>query len=337
MRRVWLAGTVLVVGCASGLSASPPGVSPTPSASSRAIAPPPAPSASAPPSADAPVTRPSHPLTIPEARRYMLALVNRDRRTMGLAPVTLEEGPAQAAGQAHAEDMARLGYLGHWGSDGSVPEQRYTEAGGRDLVFENALCVTDGKARKLDPEPRIDPEAIERAEAMFFDEVPPNDGHRRNILRRWHNRLGIGIAQALPLAGEITTPCIAQEFVHAYGSYGDLPVRARVGSKLRVAGEVHAPATFAGVGLARIELPKPLMPGQANARRSYPLPQPYETYWPAGFKTPIPVQVDGGRFSVEVPLSDGGRAGLYEVSVWARFPGSQELVMVSLRTVRGEK
>jgi hypothetical protein len=268
----------------------------------------------------------------------MLALVNRDRRTKGLAPVALEEGPAQAAGQGHAEDMARLGYLGHWGSDGSVPEQRYTEAGGRDLVFENALCITDGKPRKLDPDPRIDPEAIERAESMFFDEVPPNDGHRKNILKPWHNRLGIGIAMALPsTAGEILTPCISQEFVDAYGTYAELPARARVGAKLHVAGEVHAPATVAGVGLARIELPRPLTPAQANARRSYPLPQPYETYWPPGFKTPIPVQIDGNKFSIDVPLSDGGRAGLYEVSVWARFPGSQELVMISLRTLRGEK
>ena len=81
----------------------------------------------------------------------MVALVNRDRATQGLGPVELDDGAPTVAGQAHAEDMARLGYLGHWGSDGSVPEQRHTEAGGSDMVLENALCFTDEAKRTLDP------------------------------------------------------------------------------------------------------------------------------------------------------------------------------------------
>ena len=40
----------------------------------------------------------------------------------------------------------------------------------------------------------------------------------------------------------------------------------------------------------------------------------------------------GGRFAIDVPVTDGGKPGLYEVSVWASFPGSSELAMVSLRT-----
>jgi hypothetical protein len=59
-------------------------------------------------------------------------------------------------------------------------------------------------------------------------------------------------------------------------------------------------------------------------------------YWPKGFKTPIPVQVDGGRFHVDVPLSDG--PGLYEISVWAKLPGGPPngFAMVSLRTLHVE-
>src|SRR5262249_60581511 len=94
--------------------------------------------------------RPQRPLTAPEARRYMLALINRDRATQGLSAVELDEGPPTRAGQAHAEDMVRLGYLGHWGSDGSIPEQRHTDAGGADMVLENALCFTDEAKRSVD-------------------------------------------------------------------------------------------------------------------------------------------------------------------------------------------
>jgi uncharacterized protein YkwD len=290
----------------------------------------------APPSA---VTRtaPSAPkggMTPARARAYMVELINRDRASMGLAPVTLDEGPATRAGQAHADDMAAHGYLGHWGSDGSVPEQRYTEAGGTDMVLENASCFTDERNRKLDAAPLIDPRNIETAEDLFFHEKPPHDGHRKNILKPWHKKVGIGIAQPVATATEIPVPCIAQEFIDPYGTYRVAPRKARPGDLLHVSGTLAAPAVFAGVGLARTDAPKPIAVEELNRRRSYPVPAPYQMYWPPGFQTPIPVKVSGGDFAVDLPLSDGGKPGLYELSVWATVPGSSDFVMVSLRTIQ---
>lgn len=277
--------------------------------------------------------RPTKPLTVAEARRYMVTLVNRDRATQGLGPVELDEGAPTAAGQAHAEDMARLGYLGHWGSDGSVPEQRYTEAGGGDMVMENALCFTDEAKRTLDGKPLIDPKQIERAESLFFDEVPPNDGHRKNILKPMHTKVGIGVAQPIETAKEIAVPCFAQEFTDNYGTYASLPKRAKVGATLHIEGTLAANAKPTGVGLARATSPKPISTAELNKRRSYPVPKPYQVYWGPGFVSPIPVKIDGQHFAIDVPLSDGGQAGLYEVSVWAKVGGSSEHAMVSLRTI----
>ncbi|MDP9036810.1 MAG: CAP domain-containing protein [Myxococcota bacterium] len=273
-------------------------------------------------------------LTLGEARSYMLELVNRDRRSMGLPPVAFDDGPATTAGQSHAEDMAKNGYLAHWGTDGSVPEQRFTEAGGNDMVMENASCFTDEKSRTIDPVARIDAKNIEQTEDMFFHEQPPHDGHRKNILVPWHRRLGIGVAQPVATTHEIPVPCIAQEFVDAFGTYSGLPRVAHVGAVLRIEGAVSPPAKFAGIGVARIELPKPLAVSELNRRHSYPIPKPYRMYWPPGYQTPIPVKIAGGRFSLELALSDGGQQGLYEVSVWASVPGTEDLVMVSLRTMR---
>jgi uncharacterized protein YkwD len=277
---------------------------------------------------------PARRLTISEARLYMVELINRDRKSQGLAPVELDPGPPTFAGQAHAEDMARHGFLGHYGSDGSVPEQRLTEAGGADMVLENAACMIDEHARTLDPAPLIDPAEIERTESMFFDEVPPNDGHRRNILRPAHKRVGVGIAQPVSTSTEIAVPCFSQEFVDPYGAYTPLPATARVGQTVHVSGALSAPAAPAGVGIARIDLPKALGVSELNRRRAYAIPKPYQLYWPKGFVTPVPLTVDGRRFSIAVPLQDHGAPGLYEVSVWARFPDSTDPVMVSLRTVR---
>jgi uncharacterized protein YkwD len=293
-----------------------------------AAAPDPAPkSAAGKATAPAPLERPKKPLTIAEARRYMLDLINRDRATQGLPPVALDDGPGQAAAQQHAEDMAKLGYLGHWGSDGSVPEQRHTEAGGSDMVLENALCFTDEKKRTLDPKPAIDPAQLEKSESQFFDEQPPNDGHRKNILKATHTRVGIGIAQPISTATEIGVPCVSQEFIDGYGTYAPIPKKAKVGSTVHVEGTLTNAARPVGVGLARVALPRPLPASELNKRRTY------QMYWGPGFVTPIRVNIDGQRFAIDVPLSDAGQQGLYEVSVWAKIGGSNENAMVSLRTV----
>jgi len=275
-------------------------------------------------------------LTRDGARRYMIELVNRDRASVGVAPVQLDEGAASRAGQGHAEDMAAHGFLGHWGTDGSVPEQRLTDAGGADMVLENASCFTDERTRALDPQPRIDPRNVERAEAMFFHEQPPNDGHRRNILNPIHNKLGIGVAQPLATATEIPAPCFAQEFVDAYGTYAPIPHTLRRGGVVRVRGTTAAPATPAGVGIAHGGPSAAIPVAELNERRSYSVPAPYRTYWPAGYSTPAPVHVSGRDFSIDASLGPDAEPGLYEVSVWAVFPGSSQLVMVSLRTIRVE-
>lgn len=326
MRRTPLVGLVLAASCGRAPGARS-GALPARAPGTNATAP-----------VGTPALRPDAKLRVPEARRYMLALVNRDRATAHLSPVELDEGAPTRAGQRHAEDMARHGFLGHWGSDGSVPEQRYTEAGGADVTFENALCFADERLRALDPDPRIDPVEIERSEAAFFNEVPPNDGHRKNILRPGHKRIGIGIAQPIETPAEHPVPCIAQELAYAYGSYGPLPARARVGDTVHVEGTLAGDATFGGVGVARIDAPRPIPVAELNARRSYVQPEPFKMYWPEGFVTPVPVKVHGQAFSIDVPLDDKRRPGLYEVSVWAKLPGARGpadkgFASVSLRTV----
>jgi uncharacterized protein YkwD len=276
----------------------------------------------------APLVRPSKPLPLAEARKYFLRLINRDREREGLEPVVLD-ATAQKAAQEHADDMAGHGYTAHYGTDGSVPEMRYSAAGGTDIAFENAACFFDNTERRLDKGALFLASELERIESAFIDEKPPHDGHRRNILTPWHNRVGIGLAQPLG----ITVPCVAQEFVDHYGKYEAIPSSAAAKGKIRVTGEVFAPATFGAVALARIDRPEPRTPDDLNGTGSYQLPAPYAIYLPKGFVTPIEVRVDGNRFSVEVPLDDRGRAGIYEVSVWGRVPETSDLITLSLRTV----
>lgn len=271
---------------------------------------------------------PVGPLELERARSYVLALVNRDRAELGLTPVALDP-IATEAGQRHAEDMARHGFTSHWGSDGSVPEQRYTEAGGVHLVQENAACFFDAETRDLDVDGAFLPEELRKIEQAFIGEVPPHDGHRQNILKPGHTGLGIGLAKPVG----IDQLCMAQEFTDEHGAYRPLPRRARVGDRVTIAGEVHEPVTFGGIGIARIDPPTPLTAAHLNTTSVYQIPTPYVLFFPRGYKTPKPVTVNGARFSLDTVLDDRRRAGRYEVSVWGRRPGNEELFMMSLRTV----
>jgi hypothetical protein len=164
---------------------------------------------------------------------------------------------------------------------------------------------------------------------MFMDEVPPNDGHRKNILKKNHHRVGIGLAQ--PAA--VNQPCLAQEFVDDWGDYSALPASAPRSVSLHIAGELREPLRFGGIGIGRIDLPQPKTAEELNATSSYRIPEPETLYFPAGFKTPKQVQVDGQSFSIDVGLGNKPRAGRYEVSVWGKEQKSNELFMVSLRTI----
>lgn len=272
--------------------------------------------------------RPSAPAALDESTAYVLTLINRDRRAAGLEPVTLDP-IASIAAERHARDMARSGFTAHWGTDGSVPEQRYTEAGGTDWVQENVACLFDGVPRELDGAPRFDPAQLEKLQRLFMDEVPPNDGHRRTILTPSHRRVGIGLAQP----ANVNQPCLAQEFVSDWGEYTDLPREAPRNVTLHIAGKLHDSVRVGGVGIGRIEPAAPLSAKHLNATGGYRVPSPETLYFPAGFKTPKPVKVDGQSFSIDVGLGPQPRAGRYEVSIWAKEPGKTQLFMVSLRTI----
>src|SRR5690349_13429597 len=75
--------------------------------------------------APATVARPDKPMPLGEAQRYFLKLVNRDREAEGLEPVVWDP-IAERAGREHAADMAEHGFTSHHGTDGSVPELRYS-------------------------------------------------------------------------------------------------------------------------------------------------------------------------------------------------------------------
>ncbi len=136
-----------------------------------------------------------------DLRQYALGLVNADRATNGLPPVSLG---TNIAAQLHADDMLEHQYLGHWWVDGRKPYMVYTQTGGTSYAMENA-ALTGWTQAKWDAqhcgsffvncETSTPKQAIQNLEyGMKYQDAGSNWGHRDNILGKTHRAVSIGIA-----------------------------------------------------------------------------------------------------------------------------------------------
>jgi uncharacterized protein YkwD len=118
----------------------------------------------------------------------MRALVNRDRQQTGnLAPLA-ENANLDWAARKHSVWMAANSDMVHDGWDTEIHDSHY-QVGSPGSIGQNIAWMTGG----------FSPDQIE---SMFFNEVPPNDGHRKNILNTSYHNIGVG--------------CIINNSTHAY-------------------------------------------------------------------------------------------------------------------------
>jgi uncharacterized protein YkwD len=115
--------------------------------------------------------------------------LNHHRAVYGLPPLARDPIAEQAA-QFQAEDMLVSDKMGHVDSSGRLPMTRYSDLGGKaDYYGENVGFRSPGV---VDEGPLWD--VLSRLDQAMMAEVPPNDGHRRNILSNNFSVVGIGIA-----------------------------------------------------------------------------------------------------------------------------------------------
>jgi uncharacterized protein YkwD len=100
-----------------------------------------------------------------------------------------------AAAQKHAQDMLDNYYISHWGTDGLKPYMRYTQEGGVNYEQENSaysgFYINDNPNNYA---PLNAKEELRKLQREMMSEVPPNDGHRLNILNKFHKKVNLGIA-----------------------------------------------------------------------------------------------------------------------------------------------
>ncbi len=125
----------------------------------------------------APVAAPALPADVAGFPADIFRLINEQRAAYGLAPLAWNATLARAA-QLHADDCYARGWCGHTGSDGSTMKERIIRQG-YDPVRWSECWAWYGTP--------------EMAVAMWMDEVPPYDPHRRTILSTWLTEVGVGV------------------------------------------------------------------------------------------------------------------------------------------------
>jgi len=288
-------------------------------------------------------------LSIADAKKYMITLINRDRKANGLKEVTGDE-TAERAGNLHSDEMAKLGYLSHWNILGRKPDQRYCAAGGTGFVMENGHLEFSGFSSggeeeggagefSLDADAKVSKKTIEGIETGFINEQPPNDGHRRNILDPDHTKVGIGLSVAKK--GDSQRLACVQEFVHDYGKVEISAQSVNVGDSFVVKGSLDPGLTLQSVDLFRDELPKPMTLKELEETYSYgPPEQRITTYFPGAPAAvdALSVTSNAGRqeFSCRFDTDKAlWKPGLYYVYVWARpgDPGRKTNLVVASKTI----
>jgi hypothetical protein len=254
-----------------------------------------------------------------QIKQKLVNLINQNRQSKGLNPVELDELAGQV-GEEHCQEMLKENYFSHWNILGLKPYMRYSQANGTDLISENLSFAEGGPfyntLTTLEG-------ALVEMHLHMFEEEPPNDGHRQNILYPPHTHVGIGIAFN---EGKVK---LAEEFIDRYVEVRPLPHKIKSGESIEIVGKTLNPKEFEIVRISLFYEPNPTMLEieELNKRKGYSLPE-VETIilrpmlygnaiYTDGSRGEFEYQKSSGKFSGIVKFSKNPK-GIYTIVVWAK-------------------
>jgi TonB family protein len=288
-------------------------------------------------------------LTLPQAREYALFLINRDRATEGRKPVKLDEVACRVA-QYHSDTTAKLQFNSHWHPDGKKPAQRYCDLGGFDCDAENShgCAPKPGFLFRVPDNQQFTKSEIEFEEHGFFDEIPPKDGHRRNILNPARTHVGLGLTLIeLRYQGKskiLRHVTSSQEFINRYAeNYFESARSLRRGVTYVFSGQLAPDARIHSAILCREDAPQPI---PQNILQDQTEPKFHGSVGPAVdvvlsvFPRPethtpeARLYTQGQTFRCEITPGTNWQPGLYYLTLWAVISGvGQRQQPFSMRTL----
>lgn len=157
-----------------------------------------------------------------EALKLKLAqvdIINNSRKRFKAQPVKLDILASRVANKM-CKEAADNNFVGHWNLAGEKPYHRYAFAGGFDHVSENAFGEWTTGSYSVSPSTAAS--MMRKGHSEFMAEKAPNDGHKKTIIEKYHNFVGIGYYIS---SNQFR---YYEEFIDRYLEFENIPSEAKV-------------------------------------------------------------------------------------------------------------
>ena len=152
-------------------------------------------------------------------------IINASRKNFKAPPVKLDILASRAANKICVE-AAQNDFTGHWNLRGEKPYHRWALAGGYDHITENAYG--EWSTLKYELSNNTIAAMMQNGHNEFMKEKAPNDGHKRAVINKYHNFVGIGFALT---ANRFR---YYEEFIDRYLEYENIPSNAKTNEEFRI-------------------------------------------------------------------------------------------------------
>jgi hypothetical protein len=191
---------------------------------------------------------------------FQLEVINNSRKKFKADPVELDILASRVANKM-CREAADNNFVGHWNMDGEKPYHRYAFAGGYDHVSENAYgqWSTDNYIQSSS----VIGSMMKTGHGTFMAERAPNDGHKKTIIDKSHNFVGLGFY----LSGKQFR--YYEEFIDRYLEFENIPSEVKTGEPFSITVKTHGENYLYYLIVYREKYPQPLSPSQIIKKGSY--------------------------------------------------------------------
>jgi hypothetical protein len=189
-----------------------------------------------------------------------LDIINKSRKKYDASPVKLDILASRVANKM-SKEAAENEYLGHWNLAGEEPYLRYAFAGGYDHVSENAYG--EWSSDIYTKSSQVIASMMKSGHGKFMAENAPDDGHKKTIIEKSHNYVGIGYC----LSGKQFR--YYEEFLDRYLEFEQIPSQVKVGEQCSITVKTNGRNFLYYLIVYRENWPQPLTPEQISRKGSY--------------------------------------------------------------------
>ncbi|TAL66434.1 MAG: CAP domain-containing protein [Bacteroidetes bacterium] len=189
-----------------------------------------------------------------------LDVINKSRKKFRADPVRLDILASRVANKM-CKEAAENDFIGHWNLAGEKPYHRYAFAGGYDHVSENAFG--EWSSGNYDTSKENIRSMMRSGHEKFMAERAPNDGHKKTIIDKPHNFIGIGYF----LSGKQFR--YYEEFIDRYLDFEDIPSEMKVGEQNSITVKTDGKSFLYCMIIYRENYPQHLTPSQIRKKGSY--------------------------------------------------------------------